>query len=75
MLEVIKINLIILHSKLLLFKKIYWAICGNVRGHINYRKVSDIKRTKSKNLNDSRLVLKLSVPNPLKLGIKSRMKM
>ena len=40
-----------------------------------YRKVSNIRRTKSQNWNDSHLVLKLSVPNPLKPGIKSRMKM
>ena len=40
-----------------------------------YRKVSNIKRTKSQNLNDSRLVLQLSLPNRLKPGVKSRMKM
>ena len=50
--------------------------CLDPGGQINYyRKVSNIRRTKSQNLTDSRLVLKLSVPNPLKLGIKSRMKM
>ena len=32
-------------------------------------------RTNSKNLNDSRLVLQLSLPNPLKPGVKLRMKM
>ena len=36
-----------------------------------YRKVSNIRRTKSQNINDSRLVLQLSLPNPLKLGVKS----
>ena len=40
-----------------------------------YRKVSNIRRTKSQNLNDSRLVLHLSLPNRLKPGVKSRMKM
>ena len=40
-----------------------------------YRKVSNIRRTKSQNLNDSHLVLKSSLPNPLKPGVKSRMKM
>ena len=40
-----------------------------------YRKVSNVRRTKSQNLNDSRLVLKLFLPNSLKLGVKSRMKM
>ena len=40
-----------------------------------YRKLSNIRRTKSQNLNDSHLVLKSSLPNPLKPGVKSRMKM
>ena len=40
-----------------------------------YRKVSNIRRTKCQNLNDSRLVLQLSVPNPLKPSVKSMMKM
>ena len=41
----------------------------------NYRKVSNVSGTKSQNLNDSRLVLQLSLPNPLKPGDNSRMKM
>ena len=41
----------------------------------NYRKISNIRRTKSQNLNDSHLVLKSSLPNPLKPCVKSRMKM
>ena len=40
-----------------------------------YRKVSNIRRTKCQNLNDSRLVLQLSIPNPLKPSVKSIMKM
>ena len=40
-----------------------------------YRKVSNIRRTKCHNLNDSRLVLQLSVSNPLKPSVKSIMKM
>ena len=40
-----------------------------------YRKVSNIRGTKSQNLNDSRRVLQLSLPNRLKPGVKSRMKM
>ena len=40
-----------------------------------YWKVSNIRRTESQNLNDSRLVLLLSVPNPLKPSVKSIMKM
>ena len=35
-----------------------------------YRKISNIKRTKSQNLIDSRLVLHLSLPNILKPGVK-----
>ena len=40
---------------------------------MKYRQTSDISRTKSKNLNVSRLVLKMSLP--LKPIVKSRMKM
>ena len=40
-----------------------------------YRKISNIRRTESPNLNVSRLVLQLSLPNPMKPGVKSRMKM
>ena len=50
-------------------------------GHVShlkvwmYRTISNIRRTKSQNLNDSCLVMQLSLPNPLKSGVKSRMKM
>ena len=40
-----------------------------------YSKISNISRTKSPNLNVSRLVLQLCLPNPMKSGVKSRMKM
>ena len=40
-----------------------------------YRQTSNIRRTQYKNLNVSRLVLQLCLPNPLKSGAKSRMKM
>ena len=40
-----------------------------------YRQVSNIRRTKSQHLKDSRTVLRLSLPNPLKPVVKSRMKM
>ena len=43
--------------------------------HKNYRKISNISHTKSQNLNVSRLVLQLSLPNPTKPGVKLRMKM
>ena len=40
-----------------------------------YRQISNIRHTKSPNLNVFRLVLQLSLPNPLKPGVQSRMKM
>ena len=40
-----------------------------------YRQTSNIRHTKSENLNVSRLVLQLSLRNLLKPGVKSRMKM
>ena len=43
--------------------------------NIIYRKVSNIRRTKSQNLSVSRPVLQLSLPNLLKPCIKSRRKM
>ena len=43
--------------------------------HIDYRQVSNIRRTKSQHLKDSHTVLRLSLPNPLKPDVKSRMKM
>ena len=42
---------------------------------ITHRKVSNIRHTRSQNWNDSHLVLKSPLPNPLKPGVKSRMKM
>ena len=43
--------------------------------HFTYRKIFNIRHTKSQHLNVSRLVLQLSLPNPLKPGVMSRMKM
>ena len=40
-----------------------------------YRKISNIRRTKSPNLIVSRLVLQLSLPNPMNPDVRSRMKM
>ena len=40
-----------------------------------YRKSFNIRHTKSQNLNESRLVLQLPLPNPVKPGVQSRMKM
>ena len=42
---------------------------------MTYRQVSNISRTKSQHFEDSRTVLGLSLPNPLKPDVKSRMKM
>ena len=44
-------------------------------GIVNYHKISNISHTKAQNLNDPRLVLQLSLPNLLKPGGKSRVKM
>ena len=51
-----------------------WKTLG-IPGTCVYRKISNIRCTKSQNLNDSHLVLQLSLPCPLKSGVKSRMKM
>ena len=40
-----------------------------------YRQISNTSRTKSQNVYVSRLVLQLSLRNPLKPGVKSKMKM
>ena len=45
------------------------------KGNLTYRKISNIRCTESPNLNVYRLVLQLSLPNPMKPGVKSRMKM
>ena len=42
---------------------------------LTYRKFSNIRGTKSPNLNVSRLVVQLSLPKPMKPDVKSRMKM
>ena len=44
-------------------------------GHQYYRKISNLRRTESPNLNVSCLVLQLPLPNPMKPGVQSRMKM
>ena len=62
-------NVLILHEKP--------PICYYARwpGYVQYRKVSKIRRTAYQNLNDSRLIMQLSVPNPLKQSVKPIMKM
>ena len=42
---------------------------------IQHCKISDIRRTQNQNWNDSRLIMQLPLLNPLKPGVKSRMKM
>ena len=44
-------------------------------GYYYYSQTSKRSCTKSQHLNVSHLVLQLSLPNPLKPGVKSRMKM
>ena len=59
-----------------------WKLCCRIhekgldltKGVWEDRQTSNISHTKSQNLNASRLVLHLSLPNPLKPGVKSRMK-
>ena len=48
-----------------------WIVFNNPK----YRKFSNIRRTQFPNINLSRLVLQLSLPNPLKPCVKLRMKM
>ena len=55
--------------------RLYWcshAGQGTIHG---YLWTSNVRRTKSQNLNVSRLILQLSFPNPLKPGVWLRMKM
>ena len=42
---------------------------------VEYRQFFNIRRTQSQNINGSRLVLQFPLPNPLKPGVKLRMKM
>ena len=49
-------------------------LCWSADDWTSYCEISDIRRTKFQNLNISRLVLQLSLPNPLGPGVKSRMK-
>ena len=70
---------VIIHVLIMLAKKsCLWEHYTDVQQDAiisGYRKISNISRTKSQNLNKSRLVLQLSLPNPLQPGVESRMKM
>ena len=46
-----------------------------VKFNTEYRKSSNIRRTKNPNINVFRVVLQLFLPNPMRPGVKSRMKM
>ena len=50
------------------------AVLCLVPTDFSYPQTSDMSSTKPHNLNVSRLVLQLSLPNPLKSGVKSGMK-
>ena len=56
-----------------------YEVLSNLEKEFNenreYHKIFNIRHTKFQNLNDSHLVLQLSLPNPLKPGVKLRMKM
>ena len=47
---------------------------GRLLRSVRYREISNISHTKSPNLIDPRLVLQLSLLNPMKPGVRSRMK-
>ena len=51
-----------------------WFV-SEVNTTCNYRKISNIRRTESPNLNVSCLVVQLPLPNPMRPGVQSRMKM
>ena len=53
----------------------YYACCWRASLHLSYRQTIDTRRTKSQHVNVSCLVLQLTLPNPLKPVVKSRMKM
>ena len=50
-------------------EELWW--CNSISAYI-YCKISNMRHTKSQNLNDPHLILQLSSPNPLKPGVKSR---
>ena len=59
---------------------VHWTTSSTFNLHASclnkwYCQTSNISHTKSQHLNVSRLILQLSLPNPLQPGVKSRMKM
>ena len=59
------------HSLWALHNITSWWAPGGVCFNYEYHQTSNISHTKSQNLNVSHLVLKLSLPNPLKPGVKN----
>ena len=81
-----KVKIVGIHNRFLLAQAIHATLMtehavgalqftDNVCYLERYRQVSNIRSTKSQYFNDSRTVLQLSLPNPLKPDVKSRMKM
>ena len=71
-------SIIVLPAKVHLILQIWWQSPNQsncLQCHWIYRKLSNIRRTKTLNLNVSRLVVQLSLPNPMNPGVKSRTKM
>ena len=64
-----------LHAEWYMKRQSYTMVMSDCWLHFKYRQLSNIRRAKSENLNVSRLVLQLSLSSPLKLGVKSRIKM
>ena len=51
-----------------------WDAPGHWSRYYTYRQTFDISRPKSQNINVSRLILQMSLSNPLKPGAQSSMK-
>ena len=69
------IILMALHHTTPQWIKNLWQLTCQHPATMSYRKISNIRHTKSPNWNVSHLVLQLHLPNPMKPGVKSRMNM
>ena len=65
-----KIALVYVSERILGLTRLIRLFSGN-----DYRQVYNVRCTKFQHLKDYRTVLRLSLPNPLKPAVKSRMKM
>ena len=70
---VVKWNLIVWNDYLLLIQLEVMISEPLHTKHVEYRKITNIRRTNSPNINVSHLILQLSFLNPMKPGVKSRM--